>query len=140
MTILYLHMKFTGRSRLITEIYHSCFLLHWKLCHVWKLLLSRSWQQTYYHITMSTPITMSNVLTEFEYQLQLEFLICIESTVNYKYPNKFWSEVMEFLSNTLTWKCKYITAPPITICLQFLKQTLYCIIPFVHYFVVPDWN
>ena len=29
------------------------------------------------------------VLTEFEYQLQLEFDICIESTINYKYPNDF---------------------------------------------------
>ena len=28
-------------------------------------------------------------LTAFEYLLQLEFLICIESTINYKYPNKF---------------------------------------------------
>ena len=30
-----------------------------------------------------------NAMTEFEYQLQLEFLICIESTINYKYPNYF---------------------------------------------------
>ena len=30
-----------------------------------------------------------HVLTEFEYQLQLEFDICIESTINYKYPNEF---------------------------------------------------
>ena len=28
-------------------------------------------------------------LTEFEYQLQLEFDIYIESTINYKYPNEF---------------------------------------------------
>ena len=30
-----------------------------------------------------------HVLTEFEYQLQLEFDICIESTINYKYPIEF---------------------------------------------------
>ena len=30
-----------------------------------------------------------HVLTEFEYQLQLEFDICIESTINCKYPNEF---------------------------------------------------
>ena len=30
-----------------------------------------------------------HVLTEFEYQLQLEFDICSESTINYKYPNEF---------------------------------------------------
>ena len=30
-----------------------------------------------------------HVLTEFEYQLQLEFDICIQSTINYKYPNEF---------------------------------------------------
>ena len=30
-----------------------------------------------------------HVLTEFEYQLQLEFDICIEQTINYKYPNEF---------------------------------------------------
>ena len=30
-----------------------------------------------------------HVLTEFEYQLQVEFDICIESTINYKYPNEF---------------------------------------------------
>ena len=29
-----------------------------------------------------------HVLNEFEYQLQLEFDICIESTINYKYPNE----------------------------------------------------
>ena len=30
-----------------------------------------------------------HVLTKFEYQLQLEFDICIETTINYKYPNEF---------------------------------------------------
>ena len=30
-----------------------------------------------------------HVLTEFEYHLQLEFDICIQSTINYKYPNEF---------------------------------------------------
>ena len=30
-----------------------------------------------------------HVLTEFEYQLQLKFDICIESTINDKYPNEF---------------------------------------------------
>ena len=30
-----------------------------------------------------------HVLTEFEYQLQLEFDICTESIINYKYPNEF---------------------------------------------------
>ena len=44
------------------------------------------------HIVKSLCLPQSlcqNVLTEFEYQLQLEFLICIESTINYKYPNEF---------------------------------------------------
>ena len=30
-----------------------------------------------------------HVLTEFEYQLQLEFDIFFESTINYKYPNEY---------------------------------------------------
>ena len=30
-----------------------------------------------------------HVLTEFEYQLQLQFDICIEPTINNKYPNEF---------------------------------------------------
>ena len=47
------------RSRLIIEIYHSCFLPHWKLCLSEKLLLSSSWQQTYCKIIMSTPVTLS---------------------------------------------------------------------------------
>ena len=71
-----------------------------------------------------------NVLSEFEYQLQLEFDICIESTINDKFPNEFWSKVMKFQSNTVRWKWRYMTTPPITIYWQFLKQTLNCIIPF----------
>ena len=35
------------------------------------------------------PLLYQHVLTELEYQLQLEFEICIESTINYKYPNEF---------------------------------------------------
>ena len=30
-----------------------------------------------------------HVLSEFEYQLQLEFYIFIEPTINYKYPNEY---------------------------------------------------
>ena len=30
-----------------------------------------------------------HVLHEFEYQVQLQFHICIEPTINYKYPNEF---------------------------------------------------
>ena len=30
-----------------------------------------------------------HVLIEFECELQLEFDICIEPTINYKYPNEF---------------------------------------------------
>ena len=30
-----------------------------------------------------------HVLDEFEYQLQLQFDICIEPTIKYKYPNEF---------------------------------------------------
>ena len=44
------------------------------------------------HIVKSLCLLQSfcqNTLTEFEYQPQLEFLICIESTINYKYPNEF---------------------------------------------------
>ena len=44
------------------------------------------------HIVKSLCLPQSlcqNVLTEFEYQLLLEFLICIESMINYKYPNDF---------------------------------------------------
>ena len=37
---------------------------------------------------MYTQLLCQNVLTEFEYQLELEFSIFIESTINYKYPNK----------------------------------------------------
>ena len=81
-----------------------------------------------------------HVLTEFEYQLQLEFDICIQSTINYKYPNEFWYKVMIFQSNTVRWKYKYMTAPPITIYWQFLKQTLCCIIPLFHEYAVSDWN
>ena len=35
------------------------------------------------------PSLCQNVLTEFEYQLELQFSIFIESTINYKNPNKF---------------------------------------------------
>ena len=44
------------------------------------------------HIIKSLCLPQSfcqNVLTEFEYQLQLEFSIFIESTINYMYPNEF---------------------------------------------------
>ena len=44
------------------------------------------------HIVKLLCLTQSlykHVLTEFEYQLQLEFDICIQSTINYKYPNEF---------------------------------------------------
>ena len=44
------------------------------------------------HIVKVLCLTQSlckHVLTEFEYQLQLEFDMCIESTINYKYPNEF---------------------------------------------------
>ena len=44
------------------------------------------------HIVKSLCLPQSlyqHVFTEFEYQLQLEFVICNESTINYKYPNKF---------------------------------------------------
>ena len=44
------------------------------------------------HIIKSLSLPQSvcqNVLTEFEYQLELEFSIFIESTINYKYPNEF---------------------------------------------------
>ena len=30
-----------------------------------------------------------HVLDEFEYQVQLQFHICIEPTINYTYPNEF---------------------------------------------------
>ena len=30
-----------------------------------------------------------HVIHEFEYQVQLQFHICIEPTINYKYPNEF---------------------------------------------------
>ena len=30
-----------------------------------------------------------HVVHEFEYKVQLQFHICIEPTINYKYPNKF---------------------------------------------------
>ena len=30
-----------------------------------------------------------HVLDKFEYQLQLQFDICIEPTINYEYPNEF---------------------------------------------------
>ena len=44
------------------------------------------------HIIKSLSLPQSlcqNVLTEFEYQLQVEFTIFIESTINYKYTNEF---------------------------------------------------
>ena len=45
------------------------------------------------HIVKSLHLPQSlyqHVLTEFEYQLQLEFVIWIESIINYMYPNEFW--------------------------------------------------
>ena len=45
------------------------------------------------HIVNLLYLTQSlqkHVLTEFEYQLQLEFDIFLESTINYKYPNEYW--------------------------------------------------
>ena len=44
------------------------------------------------HIIKSLYLPQSfcqNLLTEFEYQLESEFSIFIESTINYKYPNVF---------------------------------------------------
>ena len=44
------------------------------------------------HIIKSLSLPQSlctNVLTEFEYQLELEFSLFIESAINYKHPNKF---------------------------------------------------
>ena len=43
------------------------------------------------HIVKSLCLPQSlcqHVLTEFEYQPQLELFICIESTINYKYTNE----------------------------------------------------
>ena len=42
-----------------------------------------------------------HVLDEFEYQLQLEFHICIEPTINYEYPDEFWEIVQKFQSKTV---------------------------------------
>ena len=40
--------------------------------------------------SLSLPQSLcQNVLTEFEYQLELEFSVFNESTINYKYPNEF---------------------------------------------------
>ena len=41
------------------------------------------------HIIKSLSLPQSFCQTEFEYQLELEFSIFIESTINYKYPNEF---------------------------------------------------
>ena len=81
-----------------------------------------------------------HVLTEFEYQLQLEFDICIEPTRNYRYPNEYWEKMWKFHSNAVRWKWKDMTVPLITIYSQFLKQTLCCILPLFHDFVIWDWN
>ena len=51
-----------------------------------------------------TALLHKHVLTEFEYQIQLQFDIFIQSTINYKCPNAYWSKVMKFESNTLRWK------------------------------------
>ena len=56
-----------------------------------------------------------HVLTEFEYQLQLEFDICIEPTINYKYPYEFWYQ---------TWNI----------------GTDLALIPLFHEFAIWDWN
>ena len=40
-----------------------------------------------------------HVLDKFEYQVQLQFHICIEPTINYKYPNEFWEKMQTFHSN-----------------------------------------
>ena len=45
---------------------------------------------------------------------------------------------MKLQLSTLRWQQKYMTAPPITIYWQFLKQVLHCIIPLFHEF--PVWN
>ena len=40
--------------------------------------------------SLSLPQSLcQNVLTKFEYQIELGFSIFIESTINYKYPNEF---------------------------------------------------
>ena len=62
--------------KIVSCLKNCCYHDHEKRYIVKSLCLSQSLCQ--------------NVLTEFEYQLQLEFLICTESTINYKYPNEFW--------------------------------------------------
>ena len=42
-----------------------------------------------------------HVLSELEYQLQLDFDIFFESNINYKYPNELLKKVMKLQSNTL---------------------------------------
>ena len=38
-----------------------------------------------------------HILDEFEYQVQLQFDICIEPTINYTYPNEFWEKWTNFI-------------------------------------------
>ena len=59
MTTWYFNMTLTGRSRLIIEIYHSCFLPQWKLCHVQKIIAIIIRQHTFCKIIMSISIILS---------------------------------------------------------------------------------
>ena len=71
----HISLMLLATMKIVSCLKNDCYHHHDNI-HIVKLLCVP--QSLYQH-----------VLTEFEYQLQLEFDICIESTINHKYPNEF---------------------------------------------------
>ena len=90
MTTLHLYMKLTGRSRLINRNISLMLLATLNIVSCLKIIAIMNHDNRHIIKSLSLPqLLCQNVLTEFEYQPELEFSTFIESTINYKYPNEF---------------------------------------------------
>ena len=72
----HMSLMLLATMKIVSCLKNYCYHHHHKSRHIVKLLCLP--QSLHKH-----------VLTDFQYQLQFEFDICIESTINYKYPNEF---------------------------------------------------
>ena len=89
----YFYMKLTERFRWMTDTCHLCSLQHWKLYHVWKKYDHCDDDSKHIVKLLCLPTSLNkHVLDKFEYQVQLQFHICIGPTINYKFPNEFWEK------------------------------------------------
>ena len=92
-------MKLTGRFRWMTDTCHLCSLQHWKLIMSKKYDHCDDDKKDIVKLLCLPTSLYKHVLDEFEYKVQLQFHICIEPTINYKYPNEFWEKMQKFHAN-----------------------------------------